>query len=106
MATLATVYNKPGVGVRKMEATRWLAALFILIIMYAGIYFYTKSVKAIATLGLPVALVVFVGIIYWIKAMGNKAEASPIGPSTLAVELWQKRLSAICWANSRQNFSS
>jgi hypothetical protein len=71
----ATVYNKPGVGVRKMEATRWLAALFILIIMYAGIYYYTKSVKAIATLGLPIALVVFVGIIYWIKAMGNKAEA-------------------------------
>jgi hypothetical protein len=71
----ATVYNKPGVGVRKMETTRWLTALFILIIMYAGIYFYTKSVKAIATLGLPVALIVFVGIIHWIKAMGAKAEA-------------------------------
>ncbi|HET7317631.1 MAG TPA: nuclease-related domain-containing protein [Nitrospirota bacterium] len=68
------MYNKPGVGVRKMETTRWLAALFILIIMYAGIYFYTKSVKTIATLGLPVALVVFVGIIHWIKAMGAKAE--------------------------------
>ena len=71
----ATVYNKPGVGVRKMEHSRWLIALFILIIMYAGIYYYTKSVKAIATLGLPVALVVFVGIIHWIKAMGGKAEA-------------------------------
>jgi hypothetical protein len=58
-----------------MEAARWLAALFILIIMYAGIYFYTKSVKTIATLGLPVALVVFVGIIYWVKAMGAKADA-------------------------------
>jgi len=74
-STRATVYNKPGVGVRKMEATRWLAALFILIIMYAGIYYFTKSVKAIATLGLPVALVVFVGVIYWVKSMGDKAEA-------------------------------
>ena len=74
-STRATVYNKPGVGVRKMETTRWLTALFILIIMYAGIYFYTKSAKAIATLGLPVALVVFVGILHWIKAMGAKAEA-------------------------------
>jgi len=74
-STRATVYNKAGAGVRRMEATRWLAALFILIILYAGIYYYTKSVKTIAALGLPVALVVFVGIIYWIKAMGNKAEA-------------------------------
>ena len=69
------MYNKPGVGVRKMETTRWLTALIILIIMYAGIYFYTKSVKGIAALGYPVVLVVFVGIIYWIKAMGGKAEA-------------------------------
>jgi hypothetical protein len=74
-STKATVYNKPGVGVRKMEAARWLAALFILIILFAGIYYDTKSVKAVATLGLPVALVVFAGIIYWMKAMGNKAEA-------------------------------
>lgn len=74
-STRATVYNKAGAGVRKMENSRWLTALFILIIMYAGIYFYTKSVKAIATLGLPVALVVFVGIIHWIKALGGKAEA-------------------------------
>src|SRR5512134_412951 len=71
---MATVYNKAGVGVRKMEATRWLAALFILIIMYAGIYYYTKSVKAIATLGIPVTLVVGVGIIYWVKAMGEKVD--------------------------------
>ena len=74
-STRATVYNKPGVGVRKMETSRWLTALFILIIVYAGIYYYTRSVKMIATLGLPVALVVFVGIIYWIKALGDKAEA-------------------------------
>ena len=53
-STRATVYNKAGAGVRKMEATRWLAALFILIIMFVGIYFYNKSVKTIATLGLPV----------------------------------------------------
>jgi len=74
-STRATVYNKAGVGVRKMEATRWLAALFILIIMYVGMYFYTKSVKTIATLGLPVALVVFVGIVYWIKGMGARVDA-------------------------------
>ncbi len=74
-STRATVYNKPGVGVRKMETLRWLAALFCLIIMFVGIYFFNRSVKAIATLGLPVALVVFVGIIYWVKAMGAKADA-------------------------------
>jgi hypothetical protein len=73
--TRATVYNKPGAGVRKMENKRWLTAFFILVIMYVGIYFYTKSVKTIATLGLPVALIVFVGIIYWVKALGDKAEA-------------------------------
>jgi hypothetical protein len=74
-STKATVYSNAGVGVRKMEAARWLAALLILIIMYAGIYYYSKSVKAVATLGLPVALVVFAGIVYWIKAMGSKAES-------------------------------
>ena len=74
-STRATVYNKAGAGVRKMESVRWLGALFILIIMYVGIYFYTKSVKTVATLGLPVTLVVFVGILYWIKAMGDKADA-------------------------------
>lgn len=57
-----------------MEANRWLAALFFLVIMFVGIYFYIKSVKTIATLGLPVALVVFIGIIYWVKAMGDKAD--------------------------------
>jgi Nuclease-related domain len=71
----ATVYNRPGVGVRKMEATRWLAALFFLIIMFAGIYFFNRSVRTIATLGFPVALIVFVGIIYWVKAMSDKADA-------------------------------
>jgi hypothetical protein len=70
----ATVYHKAGVGVRKMEATRWLAALFFLIIMFVGIYFFNRSVKTIATLGFPVALVVFVGSIYWVKAMGDKAD--------------------------------
>ena len=74
-STRATVYNKAGAGARKMENSRWLTALFILIIMSAGIYYYTKSVKVIATLGLPVALVVFVGIIHWVKAWGDKAEA-------------------------------
>lgn len=58
-----------------MEAIRWLAALFFLIIMFAGIYLYSKNSKTIATLGLPVFLIVAVGFIYWVKAMGNKAEA-------------------------------
>lgn len=71
----ATVCNKPGAGVRKMENARWLAALFILILLYAGIYYYTKSVKVIAILGLPLALLIFVNIFYWMKTMGNKAEA-------------------------------
>ena len=74
-STRATVYNKAGVGVRKMESARWLAAFFVLIIMFAGIYVYSKNSKAIATLGIPVSLVLFVGIIYWIKAMGAKADA-------------------------------
>ncbi len=58
-----------------MEAIRWVAALFFLILLFVGIYFYYKSVKTIATLGLPVFFVVAVGFIYWVKAMGDKAEA-------------------------------
>jgi hypothetical protein len=73
-STKATVYNKAGVGVRKMEATRWLAALFVLIGMFAGIYLYSKNSKTIATYGLPVVLVVAGGFIYWVKAMGDKAD--------------------------------
>ena len=57
-----------------METTRWLTALFLLIIMGVGIYFYNKSIKTTATLGLPVALVVAVGIFYWVKAMGDKVD--------------------------------
>src|SRR5512143_3670349 len=38
-STRATVYNKAGARVRKMENSRWLTALFIPIILYAGIYF-------------------------------------------------------------------
>jgi hypothetical protein len=69
------MYKKAGAGVRKMEATRWLAALFFLMIMFAGIYLSSKSSKTIATLGIPVSLVVFIGILYGVKAMGDKAEA-------------------------------
>jgi hypothetical protein len=58
-----------------MEAARWLAAFFILIILFVGIYYYNRSVKTIATLGLPVILVVGVGFIYWVKAMADKGEA-------------------------------
>ena len=73
-STRPTVYNKAGVGVRMMEASRWLAAFFLLIVMFAGIYLYSKSSKMIATFGLPVILVVACGFIYWIKAMGDKAD--------------------------------
>jgi hypothetical protein len=74
-STRATVYNKTGVGARKMEAFRWLAVLFFLIIMFAGIYLYSKNSKTIAKIGLPVSVVVGVGVIYWVKRMGDKAEA-------------------------------
>ena len=73
-STRATVYNKAGVGVRKMEAARWIAALFSLIVMFAGIYLYSKNSKTIATYGLPLILVVAGGFIYWVKAMGKKAD--------------------------------
>jgi hypothetical protein len=73
-STRATVYNKAGAGVRRMEAARWVAALFTLIVLFAGIYLYGKNSKTIATFGLPVILVVAVGFIYWVKAMGNKAD--------------------------------
>ena len=73
-STIATVYNKPGVGVRKMEAARWLAAFITLIVLFVGIYLYNKNSKTIATLGIPVFLVVAVSFIYWAKAMGGKAE--------------------------------
>jgi hypothetical protein len=57
-----------------MEATRWLAALFFLIVLFVVTYLYSKNGKAIAKLGLPVTVVVGVGVIYWVKAMGNKAD--------------------------------
>jgi general stress protein CsbA len=69
------VYNKAGAGVRKMEANRWLAALFTLIILFAGIYLYNMSSKTVATFGLLVSLIVAVGFLYSVKAMGDKAEA-------------------------------
>lgn len=71
----ATVYNKPGVGVRKMETTRFLVAFFLLIVMFVGIYLYTVNRKAIVSLGFPVAAIVAVGYLYWVKIMGEKAEA-------------------------------
>ena len=73
-STRATVYNKAGVGVRRMESARWLAALITLIVLFAGIYLYSKNSKTIATFGLPVILVVAGGFLYWVKAMGDKAD--------------------------------
>jgi len=95
-STGATVYNKAGVGVRWMESTRWLAALFFLIIMFAGIYVYSKNSKAIVTLGIPISLVVFVGIIYWVKAMGDKADAYSKRALDARGGLWPKKMLATC----------
>ena len=58
-----------------MEAIRWLAALFILVVMFVGIYCYHKGVKTFAGLGLPVILVVAGGFLYWVKATGDKLDA-------------------------------
>jgi len=58
-----------------MESTRWLAALITLIVLFAGIFLYSKSSKTIATFGLFVSLLVAGGLLYWVKAMGDKAEA-------------------------------
>jgi hypothetical protein len=69
------VYNKAGVGVRKMEAARWVAALITLTVLFAGIYLYSKNSKTIAALGLLVSLLIAGGFLYWVKAMGDKAEA-------------------------------
>ena len=74
-STRATIYDKPGVGVRKMETARWRTALITLIVLFVGIYLYSKNGNTIATLGLPVILVVAVGFISWVKAMGDTAEA-------------------------------
>jgi hypothetical protein len=56
-STKATVYHKAGVGVRKMEATRWRTALFTLIVLFAGIFLYSKTSKTVATFGLLGSLV-------------------------------------------------
>jgi len=71
----ATVFDKPGAWARKIEATRWLAALFLLIVLIAGVFCYSRNGKAVATFGLPVAVVVGAGVLYWVKAMGDKADA-------------------------------
>ena len=73
-STKAAAFNKAGESVRKMETARWLAALITLIVLFSGIYLYNKSSKTIATLGLPLILVVGSGFLYWVKAMGNKAD--------------------------------
>jgi hypothetical protein len=58
-----------------MESARWLAALYTLIVLFAGIYLYKMSSKTVATFGLLVSLIVAVGFLYCVKAMGEKAEA-------------------------------
>lgn len=90
-STIATVYNKPEVGVRKMEATRWLASLITLIVLFAGIYLYSSKSKTIATFGLPVILVVAVSFIYWVKAMAARRRCTPREPLMRAAAQWQKR---------------
>jgi len=76
-STIATVYNKPEVGVRKREAAQWLAAFITLIVLFAGIYLYNNNSKTIATLGIPVFLVVAVSFIYWVKAMATRRRCTP-----------------------------
>lgn len=73
-STRATVYNKPGVGVRRMEAARWRTALITLIVLFAGIFLYNKTSKTVATFGLLGSIIVAGGFLYWVKAMGNKAD--------------------------------
>jgi hypothetical protein len=73
-STRATVYNKAGGGVRMMEATRWLAALFTLIVLFAGIYLYNMSSKTVATIGLLVSLIVASGFLYCVKTMSAKVD--------------------------------
>ena len=73
-STRATVYNKAGAGVRKMEYARWIAALITLVVLFAGIYLYSKNGKSIATFGLLGSLLVAGGFLYWVKAMGDKAD--------------------------------
>jgi Nuclease-related domain len=72
----ATVYHRPGVGVRWMETVRWLGALGFLVVMFGGIWLFSRSGKSIATLGIPASIVVFVGFLYWARAMGDRAERS------------------------------
>lgn len=73
-STRATVYNKAGVGVRRMETIRWRAALITLIVLFAGIFLYNKTSKTVATFGLLGSIIVAGGFLYWVKAMGNKAD--------------------------------
>ena len=105
-STRATVYNKAGVGVRKMEAARWLAALVTLIVLFAGIYLYSKNNKTIASFGLLVSFLIAGGFLYWVKAMGDKTDRSLREPWMRAAERSPKRRSATCWGNSRQDILS
>ena len=43
-STRATVYNKAGVGVRKMEDARWRTALITLIVLFVGIILYSMRI--------------------------------------------------------------
>ncbi len=73
--TKATVFHKAGVGVRRMEAARWLAAVSLLLAIFLGIFLYMKSARALASLGLPVVVAAVLGFLYWVKAVGDKADA-------------------------------
>jgi hypothetical protein len=67
-------FNKPGVWARKLEATRFLAAFVILIAIFTGSYYFGKNIKGIASLGLPIVVLVGAAWIYWVKAMGDKVD--------------------------------
>jgi len=101
----AIVFNKPGAWARKLEAIRFLAAFVILIAIFTGSYYYGKNIKGIASLGLPIVVLVGAAWIYWVKAMGDKVERTATRRWILAATLWRKKKLAVCWAPFRRGAS-
>ncbi len=73
----AVTYLKAGLGARKMAHSNLAIGLFFLFLSIGGIYRYTGSNQAIASLGLTVMVIVVilgVKIYHRAEAMGDKAE--------------------------------
>jgi hypothetical protein len=73
-STWTTLFGKAGTGVRKVEGSRRLAALVFLAVIFAGICLFGGNDRTIATLGLPVVLIVAAGIFHLAKTLGYTAE--------------------------------